>query len=254
MDDNKKIILILGASSDLGIALIRSLNDQEKRDGVSGRCTVLAHYAHTKDVLNELQDECDALSIRLFQSDLSKSDEVDHLIAQLIEKSLIPTHIVSFAAAAYCYMRLSEWDEAVVRKDMDIQVYALAAVFKAFLPRMAEKRYGKVVVMLSSCTIGEPPHFLSNYTTVKYALLGLVKSAAAEYGGQGLNINGISPAMVDTRFVRGIGRKMRELNAEENPRHRNLNVDDVIPAIRYLLSDEAEFANGTNLNLSGRGA
>lgn len=250
---NEKVILILGASSDLGTALIRSLNARQNQDGACGSCTVLAHYAYSEEPLLKLQAECSALTIKPLQADLSDTDALQRLIERILTDEPVPTHIVSFAAAAYRYMRLSEWEEESVRKDMEIQVYALAQVFRALLPKMAERECGKVVIMLSSCTIGEPPRFLANYTTVKYALLGLMKSAAAEYGTQGLNINGISPAMIDTKFVRGVGRKMRELNAEENPRHRNLETADVIPAILYLMSDEAEFMNGVNLNLSGRG-
>ena len=118
---------------------------------------------------------------------------------------------------------------------------------------MAAENYGKIVFMLSSCTVGMPPNNLSEYTMVKYALLGMMKSIAVEYGDKGININAVSPAMIETKFVKNIGRKMREINAELNPRHRNLNVDDVIPAIMYLLSDESKFVNGINLSLSSMG-
>lgn len=243
----QNVILILGASSDLGIALIQELERQETA------CIVLAHHGKHRERLLELQKECTDVTVRLYEADLSEPEEVLRMIQEIRNEGYSPTRIVSFAAAAYQYMRIGEWKSDTVRKDMEIQVYALAEVFRAFLPEMAQRREGKVVVMLSSCTLGEPPKFLGNYTTVKYALLGLMKSAAAEYGESGLNINGISPAMIETKFVKNIGRKMRELNAEQNPRHRNLATEDVIPAVLYLLSEKAEFVNGINLNLSGRG-
>jgi 3-oxoacyl-[acyl-carrier protein] reductase len=105
--------------------------------------------------------------------------------------------------------------------------------------------------MLSSCTIGTPPKYLSNYTLVKYSLLGLMKSAAVEYGDKGININGISPGMIETKFLDRIGRKIREIAAEENPKHRNLKPEDLFSAIDYLFSDGSIFENGINLNLSG---
>ncbi len=242
----KKVLLVLGASSDLGIALIHELEAQQEN------CVVLAHYSKNNEKLSKLQAECSYVSIQLLAADLSEQAEVCRMIGEIRNAGYSPTRIVSFAAADYRYMRISEWKSEIVRKDMEIQVYALAEVFRAFLPEMAQRGEGKAVVMLSSCTLGEPPKFLGNYTTVKYALLGLLKSAAAEYGESGLNINGVSPAMIETKFVKGVGRKMRELNADQNPRHRNLTVDDVIPAVLYLLSDQAEFMNGVNLNLSGR--
>lgn len=241
---NRKTVLILGASSDLGVELIRKLNGQEDS------CTVLAHYSRNRKALEELEQECSSITLQLFQADLERPESVKRMLEEIQKSVAVPTHIISFAAAQYQYMRLSEWNEEAVKRDMEIQVYALAAVFRAFLPRMAKMRYGKIVLMLSSCTLGVPPKFLANYTTVKYALLGLMRSAAAEYGDQGININGVSPAMIETKFIKGVGRKIRELNAEENPRGRNLTVEDVIPAVLYLMSDESEFVNGTNLNLS----
>ncbi len=245
----RKVMLILGASSDLGAELIRETDEKERTQ----RTVILAHYGQNAGVISELQQTCTHVEIRPLQADLSVHAEVCAMIGKIQETGLCPTHIVSFAAARCSYMRISEWKEAPVRKDMDIQFFSLAEVFRAFLPEMAERGYGKVVVMLSAYTLEEPPKFLANYTSVKYALLGLMRSAAAEYGDRGLNINGISPAMIETKFLAGIGRKVREMNAEKNPRHRNLTVRDVIPSVLYLLSDEAEFVNGVNLNLTGQG-
>lgn len=237
-----KIYLILGASSDLGVAYIKDLLQKEKD------ITVYAHYARNAAVLEEFEGK-----VIPVQADLSNPEEVQKLICHVTQREKSPSHIISFVADTYRYLRFADWDAQKVQRDMQIQVYALAEILKKILPSMVEAQYGKIAVMLSSCTLGEPPSFLSGYTTVKYALLGLIKSIAAEYGKDGININGLSPAMIETKFVKTAGRKIREMNAELSPRHRNLEVSDVIPAIRYLMSDEAEFVNGENLNLSGRG-
>ncbi len=60
--------------------------------------------------------------------------------------------------------------------------------------------------------------------------------------------------MVDTKFVRNVGRKVREMSAESNPRHRNLMPEDLLEAMDFLLSDRAIFLNGVNLNMSGGGS
>lgn len=253
----RQVILILGASSDLGMELIRRLDEMEAQkkagEGSVLRPLILAHYGHSREALYRMRETCAHVEIEPIQADLSVQEEVLAMLADIKERALLPTHIVSLAAAKYNFMRISEWDREQVKTDLDIQFFSLAEVFRVCLPEMAKRGRGKVVVMLSACTVGEPPKFLSNYTSVKYALLGLLKSAAAEYGDQGLNINGISPDMIETKFVAGIGRKVREMNAENSPRHRNLTVGDVIPSVLYLLSDETEFVNGVNLNLTGRG-
>ncbi|MCM1537161.1 MAG: SDR family oxidoreductase [bacterium] len=268
--------MILGASSDLGTELIRELDEQEaRRSGERAKCMgkaekavdaddqesapvmrplILAHYGQNREAVVNMQEICRHVEIEPIQADLSIQQEVCAMLADMGKRGLVPTHIVSMAAAKCSYMRISEWDAKRVKRDMDIQFFSLAEVFRVCLPEMAKRGYGKVVVMLSAYTVAEPPKYLANYTSVKYALLGLVRSAAAEYGDQGLNINGISPEMIETKFLSGIGRKVREINAESSPRHRNLTVKDVIPSVLYLLSEEAEFVNGVNLNLTGRGA
>ncbi len=273
---DRRIILILGASSDLGTELIRELDElearknegnakrierAEKAGGADGqesasamRPLILAHYAKNREALTKLQEACTCVEIEPIQADLSVQEEVCAMLSDIRERALIPTHIVSLAAEKCSYMRISEWERERVQKDMNIQFFSLAEVFRVCLPEMAKRGYGKVVVMLSAYTVMEPPKYLANYTSVKYALLGLMRSAAAEYGDQGLNINGVSPEMIETKFLSGIGRKVREMNAENSPRHRNLTVKDVIPSVLYLLSEEAEFVNGVNLNLTGRGA
>jgi 3-oxoacyl-[acyl-carrier protein] reductase len=84
---------------------------------------------------------------------------------------------------------------------MEVEVYSLLEISQAFLPRMAKSKYGKIVVMLTACTKGIPPKYLSDYCIAKHALLGLMKSAASEYEGKGVYINGISPEMTDTKFL-----------------------------------------------------
>ena len=54
--------------------------------------------------------------------------------------------------------------------------------------------------MLSSA-LCEIPKYLSDYVTVKYALLGLVRSISKELCGTNASICGIAPPMVDTPFL-----------------------------------------------------
>jgi len=241
-----KVYLILGASSDLGCQLIRELAQDTKEE-----ITLIAHYNSSNENLVEIDNEFTNLTMHMLQADLSDLEQTNQMIEKVASLGLTPTHIASFSASAYRFTRLSQADVQRMDKDMTIQVYSLINVLKAFVPEMAKQNYGKIVLMLSSATKGVPPKNTIEYTTVKYALLGAMKSIAADYGDQGININAVSPAMIETKFVKSIGRKIKEFSAEASPRHRNLNVEDVIPTVKLLLSDQSEFMNGTNINLSG---
>ena len=106
-------------------------------------------------------------------------------------------------------------------------------------------------MMLTAYTENTPPKFLSSYVTVKYALLGLVKALAVEYADKGIAVNGVSPEMISTKFLRNMPQWVVEKNAAANPSGRNLAVEDVVPAIKFLLSDEAGQITGQNLVITG---
>lgn len=244
----KKIYLILGASSDLGIGLIKRIIEENQRNDI----VIVAHYNSNSQVLNKICEEYGDIDIRLVQADLSCMAETNRLIDVVDSWNLVPTHIISLCANSFRYNRLLEWDYDIVLKDMNIQVFSFAEIVKKYIRHMAQLGYGKIIAMLTEATIDAPPKNMSEYATVKYALLGLIKSIARDYEDKGVNINGISPSMINTNFVSGVGRKVREFAAESNPKHRNLEVSDVVPTIMFLMSDETEFISGTNINLSGR--
>mgnify|MGYP004592061075 FL=1 len=225
--------------------MIRALIEQDRR------AVIYAHYNSNKKVLEEVIKKYPAVDIKSYQADLSSLDSTRTLIDEIKKENNAPMHIVNFSACAYRFNRLNELEFKRFDVDMTIQVYSFAMICQAFIPTMVERGYGKIISMLSAATKGIPPKNTTEYTTVKYALLGFLKSLAADYGDAGIGINGISPGMIETKFIKGIGRKIREYNAEKCPQHRNLQVDDVIPAILFLLSENSTFMNGTNLNLTG---
>ncbi len=116
---------------------------------------------------------------------------------------------------------------------------------------MAQKKKGKIVFVLSSCTFNIPPGALSHYVTAKFALLGLARSLAAEYGPKHININSVSPSMVETAFLQNIPERMVEIAAAQSPWQRNATPQDVAGVIRFLLSSDADYITGANIPVSG---
>ena len=241
--------LIMGASSDIGNAFLRDLNERMQKEG--RQSLVLAHYASSRERLLALQKETPALQIIPLKADLSVEQEVEKLLVDAAAHCEAPEYILHLPAAKFHYVKLKQFSWEDVRNDMEIQVHSLARIAQFFLPKMAKRGSGKVVVMLSAGTLGMPPKFLSQYTVVKYALLGLMKSLASEYADKGLNINGISPNMIETRFLSEIDERLIELNKENCTLGRNVSVKEVVAAFRFLLSEGSDYMNGVNLNLTG---
>ncbi|MGN0431361.1 MAG: SDR family NAD(P)-dependent oxidoreductase [Lachnospiraceae bacterium] len=244
-----KVYLITGASSDVGLAFIRDL--EEKTRKASAQAIVFAHYASNEEQLNALRTELQAVELVTIGADFSKEEEIEGFIERIKENSECPDYIVHLPASKFEYTRMKQFDWQQVQRDLEIQVHSLGEIAKVFLPKMAKRKRGKVVVMLTAYTIGMPPKFMSQYVLTKYALLGLMKSMAVEYADKGVNVNGVSPNMMETKFLDNIDEKIVTMTREASILKRNVDLSEVIATIHFLLSDGASYMNGVNLNLSG---
>lgn len=243
----EKVYLITGASSEVGMAFIRRII-------VDGQKAIaIALYRNMSEAFGKLISEADSSNVTIMpiQADLSVSDDVENVIAQINESGFKPTHILHLAASCYELKKIKQWDEEDVKRDMQISVFSFARLCKEYLPVMAKNKYGKIVAVLSSVTLGTPAKFTSQYSTVKYALMGFVRSAAVEYAEKNLNINAVSPNMMETKFLDKIDERVAQIAAQNSLKNRNVQVDETVDAIEYLLSDKASYINGENLNISG---
>ncbi len=245
-----KTILILGASSDIGMAYMKDIEETHK----AGEARIIAHFRTMSERLEAIIAGAKRVPVEAVQADLSQPGQVAGMIDFVKAKYTAPTHILHLAAGRFRHMRLRQFDGGLAREEMETQVFSLAEALKAFLPIMAKNRYGRVAVMLSAYTLGIPPKFVADYAICKYALLGLIKAAAAEYCDRGVCINGLSPSMVETKFLGGVGGLVAETSAANSPMKRNMNMTEILAAVRFLMSDENSYMCGTNINVSGGAA
>ena len=237
----KDSILITGASSDVGVSLIQRLDSN---------ATIFALY-HTNNIFK--QHSFNGKHIIPLQCDLSDTRQIQATIEH-IKTIDIPNKIIHLASPRICNIHFGKLSWEDYKTHLNISLESIFHIIQAFIPQLVkqkEKRDKKVVFMLSSCTIGVPPATLSHYVTAKYALLGLLKSLASEYRSKNIQFNAISPSMIETKFLSNINEKIIELNAYNHPLKRNATIDDVLPALLFLLSKDSNYVNGENLIVSG---
>lgn len=91
----------------------------------------------------------------------------------------------------------------------------------------------------------------SAYTAAKHGVVGLTKNAAAEYGPQGLRINCVGPAYIDTPLLANLPNDVREQLVSRHPLGRLGKADEVAKVVRFLLSEDASFVSGSYYLVDG---
>ena len=238
----KREILITGASSDLGIAYIT--------ENIAEYDRIIAHYNHMSEQFAELLGAYGSRIVAV-QADFSNKDEVDNFIRKLIDEKIVPTHLLHLSSLPIKSERFHKIKLEEYQEMMQVSLYSITEILQCCIPMMQKQKYGRILFMLSAYTTIPDPKFASPYVVSKYALLGLMKAIAAEYASKGITVNGISPRMMETKFIKD----MPELFVEQHKASvlfgRLIQKSDVLPLMKLLLSDGASAITGENINVGG---
>src|SRR5205814_9971177 len=136
---------------------------------------------------------------------------------------------------------------------MNINVKGVWLSMKYEIPQML-KTGGGAIVNCSSVAgvIGFPG--IGIYSASKHAVIGLTKTAALEYSAQGIRVNAVNPAVIDTEMVDrlAVGVDMKKDDfATLHPIGRIGRVEEVAEAVLWLCSGKASFVTGHSLLIDG---
>lgn len=184
------------------------------------------------------------------QADISNDKSLEKMLSIIAENNLYPSYVVHLASSKVALERFAAIPEDKFKTDIGMAL-GVIKILKGVMPNMIKRKSGKIIIMLSSYVCNLPPKFCSSYVTSKYALLGLVKSLSVEYAAKGICVNGISPAMINTKFLSDTTNIIRQQNADSSPAGKLLEVNDIVPTIEFLLSDAANNITGQNIEISG---
>ena len=237
---SEKALLLLGADSDIGAAFLRQW------DG-----PVVAHVCRKPESLAEFASREGFVQV---YGDFSSADGIEAFIAAVRDLQTEIGRILYLPSMPAIPTKLPKIQPSDLEKAFLVGYYAAFRIFQTFLPAMAKTGGGQVAVILTSYCFGAPPKFLTSYVSSKYALYGLVRSAAVEYGSKGITVNAIAPSMVETSFVSNLPAFAVEQEAEKSLLGRNATPEDLIPVLKLLLSGDAPYLNGAVIPITSGSA
>jgi NAD(P)-dependent dehydrogenase (short-subunit alcohol dehydrogenase family) len=126
------------------------------------------------------------------------------------------------------------------------------ALMRQFLPGMAQRKYGSIVVMSSAGSMRANP-VLGGYGAAKAALNGVIRSIAVEWGASNIRANALAPSVVRTGFSKDLWSDPDREKAllAKIPANRIADAEDMVGVAILLASPAGSYISGQVLLVDG---
>ena len=94
-------------------------------------------------------------------------------------------------------------------------------------------------------------HAAAAYTSSKWALRGLTRTASLELGARGIRVNAVMPGLIDTPLMASASPAFTDAALAEIPLGRVGVPADIAPTIVFLVSDDSAYYNGAEIVIDG---
>jgi 2-dehydro-3-deoxy-L-rhamnonate dehydrogenase (NAD+) len=237
-----RVAVVTGGGQGIGEAICRRLAAAGARVGV---------FDLSAETAARVAKEIGGLPL---VGDITREADIARVFAE-VEAKLGPTDIlVNNAGVASRKGRdLPIWD--LVREDWEfvfnINVIGLALCCKAVLPKMIERRYGRIVNVASIAGKEGNPK-MAPYSASKAAVICLTKSLSKELVGKGdVCVNSVSPAVIQTPILDQLNQEQINMMLSKIPLGRTGKPQEVAALVHFLASAECSFTTGQCFDISG---
>jgi 3-hydroxybutyrate dehydrogenase len=242
-----QVVLVTGASRGIGRAIA-------EKAAAEGAKLVLCARGEIEYVAPWSKGDVEFMTS---VTDVSREIEVERLKEEALARFGRVDAVVNNAggseSAAFLKTERALWDRM-----MEQNATSAFLVSRAFIGEMVERGGGRIV-MINSVSGKRGAPYIAAYSAAKHAMLGLMRSLAAEFGPKGVKVNAVCPGYVDTpmtdRSVANVAAKTGRPAAEArraleamNPQGRFLKPEEVAAAVLPLI-DPACTKNGEAIDL-----
>ena len=240
-----KLILITGGARDIGRAISKNL----AKNGANLAINFYGSLDEANSLENELkEDNIDALFL---QGNMTSEVDVKNFIDQATTKFGTNIHgLVNVSGGLVERRTIDQMDLDFLNKVMNLNLNSSFLTIKHSLPFMSE---GSSIVNFASQAgrDGGGPG-ASAYASSKGAVMTFTRSMAKELGPKGIRVNALCPGMISTTFHDNFTKsEVRSNVANATPLKREGTSDEIALIVKFLLSNDASFLTGVNLDSNG---
>lgn len=239
--------IITGAASERGIG--RAL--AERLAPAGWHLGLLDVDPAVTDVAAELAAR-HGVSARGATADIADPEAVDAAVSAF-ESALPPITALVNIAGVSSPVSLLEADLATWERVMRINATGVFVMCKRIVPGLMERGYGRVVSLGSTAAQnGGGTYSKSTYAASKGAIEGFSRGLALEVAPNGVTVNVIAPATIDTDIMGGrITDERKPAFLAQLPVGRLGTTREVAALAEFLIGEDAGYITGATYNLNG---
>lgn len=183
--------------------------------------------------------------------DVTDQASCERAVAEVTARLGPPSVLVNAAGISPVRQRAEEHAVDAWRDILDVNLTGSFLMTRAAAPALLER--GGAVVMISSVTGRIASPRLAAYGASKAGLTHLTRTLAREWAWRGVRVNAVSPGYVETELTGAMlaVERLREAVVAETPLGRVATVEEIVPAVLFLVSDEASYITGAELLVDG---
>ncbi len=241
-----KSILVTGAAGGIGRAAAIAF----AREGGRVAAVDMDAMGGEETVALIRQTGGDAFFIK---ADISQAAQVEAMVDRVVTNFGVLDCAFNNAGIEIEHLPLADADEATFDRLMSVNVKGVWLCMKHEIRQMLKQGGGAIVNTASVAgLVGAPLQPL--YAASKHAVVGMSKTAAAEYGRAGIRINTVCPGIIRTAMLdRALEREPRREKGivKVHPIGRLGEAEEIANAALWLCSPAASFVTGHQLAVDG---